>query len=76
MHELNHQLGAEDHYHEIINENTNRCGGGDICSVCGKYPRPATCVMYSSNTDINRPDILCLGCQRDIRKNLKSTHQC
>lgn len=71
MHELNHQYGAPDHYHEIVD---GKCRGGDICSECGTNPRPKTCIMYSSSNNINSSNIICSECQNDILNYLGSHH--
>ncbi len=65
MHEICHQFGAQDHYHEEIDEN-GTCKFGDVCSDCGEKPRPDTCIMYQSRTDISRGNILCDECKEEI----------
>ena len=64
MHELNHQYGADDHYHEILEDGS--CRSGSICSVCGEFPRPNTCIMCTTGTDINLSTVLCGDCKADI----------
>ena len=76
MHELNHQYGAPDHYHEIINAGTvnERCRGGELCSVCGSNPRPNTCIMNRSRIDITAPTVICPGCKADMYLHLAGHH--
>lgn len=70
IHELAHQFGAPDHYHE---EDDGNCLHGDICSGDhNKSPkkRPAYCIMNDSwadditTRDVNQ--IFCDGCKEDI----------
>lgn len=70
MHELNHTIGAPDHYHEILSNGT--CRSGAICSVCGTNPRPSSCIMKSTGVSINSNDVICPHCIRDIRTYLIS----
>ncbi|MBO4770234.1 MAG: hypothetical protein J5563_05570, partial [Clostridia bacterium] len=78
MHELNHQFGAPDHYHEILDEGTpnERCRGGDICSICGDpdLRRPLTCVMNNCRIEIDSATVICPGCQTDILNHLENHH--
>lgn len=78
MHELNHQYGAPDHYHELRVENdTSTCIHKDNCSVCGDLKRSKTCIMdqvYDIN-DIQYGDIVCYGCRGDIMRHLAEHHQ-
>jgi len=72
LHELNHQYGARDHYHE---EDANgNCKFSDICSQCGENPRPGSCIMANSRQDINSSQIICSGCKQDIINHLKDHH--
>ena len=72
LHELNHQYGARDHYHE---EDANgNCKFSDICSTCGENPRPGSCIMANSRQDINSSQIICFGCKQDIINHLKDHH--
>ena len=77
MHELNHQYGAPDHYHEIIDEGTpyERCRGGEMCSICGTNKRPKTCIMNNSRIDITAESVICQSCKADIYVHLKNHHQ-
>ena len=73
MHELNHQYGAPDHYHEL--DANGNCKFADICSKClGPNARPASCIMNDSTLDINNSDIICSGCQADILSHLQGHH--
>lgn len=78
MHELNHQFGAPDHYHEKLDEGTpyERCRGGEICSVCGDLDkrRPPTCIMNNSRIDITASTVICDECQEDIFNHLNNHH--
>ena len=75
MHELNHQFGAKDHYHELLDKNDeNSCKFKDVCSQCSENGRPKSCVMNNSDTDINRDDIICDACKEDILSHLKEHH--
>ena len=76
MHELNHQYGAKDHYHELEDENDEEsCIFKSICSECGDNPRPASCIMNQSRTDISVDTIICSSCKNDILAHLNSHHK-
>ena len=72
MHELNHQYGAPDHYHELGADGI--CKNKAICSECGDYRRSEACIMNNSRTDINRDDIICDDCLEDIVSHLGDHH--
>ena len=75
MHELNHQYGAKDHYHELLDKNDPKsCKHKDICSTCGENRRPESCIMNNSHTDIHRDDIICDACKNDILAHLYEHH--
>lgn len=75
MHELNHQYGAKDHYHELTDQSdSNSCKFKSICSKCGDNPRPKSCIMNETSTDISNPDVICSACQSDILTHLNSHH--
>lgn len=76
MHELNHQYGAPDHYHEILNKGTpsEYCRGGDLCSTCGSNPRPASCIMNKSSIDITASTVICSACKTNIYSHLELHH--
>ncbi len=77
MHELNHQYGAPDHYHELRVENdTSTCIHKDNCSVCGDLKRSKTCIMDQVyDNDIQYGDLVCYGCRGDIMRHLAEHHQ-
>ena len=72
MHELNHQYGAPDHYHET--DANGVCKFASICSDCGTNPRPKSCIMYEHNTDISANNIICNGCKSTIISHLDNHH--
>ncbi len=75
MHELNHQYGAKDHYHELADKyDSGSCKFKEICSSCGDNPRPKSCIMFNSRIDISNDDVICSGCQNDILTHLKDHH--
>lgn len=75
MHELNHQYGAKDHYHELADKNDpNSCKFKERCSECGDDPRPSSCIMYQSRIDITNDDVICAECQSDILTHLENHH--
>ncbi|MBQ8523235.1 MAG: S-layer homology domain-containing protein [Clostridia bacterium] len=87
MHELNHQYGAPDHYHEQTDNNIRSCkraisnGGDGFCSdsncnsINGTQYRPATCIMNTSYGDISPSDIICSDCKSEIITHLNSHHK-
>ena len=75
MHELNHQYGARDHYHELADPNDyNSCKFKDICSKCGDNKRPSSCIMNTTSVDINSDSVICQPCIEEILAYL-SDHQ-
>lgn len=72
MHELNHQYGVPDHYHEIVN---GECKNKSICSECGVTKRPKNCIMNLGRTDINRDDVMCEYCKDDMVNHLDNHHK-
>lgn len=90
MHELNHQIGAPDHYHETIDgTDTGICknsleNGSGFCSstICNSTfhttNRPESCIMndiWEVICDINSDNIICEGCQDDIREHLEANNK-
>lgn len=84
MHEIAHDFGAPDHYHECKVEgrmdtcnNIKSNGGSGYCSnstcnsVNGTLPRPCTCLMNVSDQDISSVNILCGGCKSDILNDFR-----
>lgn len=80
VHEIAHQIGAPDHYHEMITneDGTSTCRCKELCSKCGSNPRDSSCIMYSARKfnlltcDLN--EIFCLECYDDIIEHLKEHH--
>ncbi len=85
MHELNHTIGAPDHYHEqtaLLDITTClRCtsnGGNGLCSnaLCnswnGTTNRPSSCIMNDSRVNISSDSIICDGCKTDILSHLQN----
>ncbi len=76
MHEMNHQYGGDDHYHELADdEDENSCKFKDICSECGDNPRPSSCIMARTGIDISAETVLCSACQQDILAHLNAHHK-
>ena len=73
MHELNHQYGVGDHYHEIMANGT--CRSGARCSVCGINPRPSTCIMNKGRLNINLTTAMCSGCKEDLITHFENHHK-
>ncbi len=75
MHELNHQYGAQDHYHELADStNPDSCKHKEFCSRCGNNPRPDSCIMYNSKIDVTVDSVICDGCFEDIVMHLELHH--
>ena len=72
MHELAHQYGARDHYHDEDTE--GNCINHEICSKCGDNKRPKTCIMNIGRTDITQDTVLCDECKEDILQHLMEYH--
>lgn len=77
LHELNHQYGAPDHYHEpTVSGDDTTCKFIDICSTCdGPNARPLSCIMFSSRQNIFNVDIICYDCKQDILAHLEGHHK-
>lgn len=77
MHELNHQMSAPDHYHELADlSDPASCKFKSICSVCGVNPRPSSCVMNNPyGLDISSSDVICDGCKCDMLLHLVNHHK-
>lgn len=77
-HEMAHQYGASDHYHEV-DPVTNECKNQECCSVCCQDEdarRPRTCVMFSGGEYlIDWSDLTCSACTEEIMTHLESHHQ-
>ena len=80
IHEISHQIGAPDHYHEMITINgAEVCRGGELCGTCNPSTgRPTWCVMddgRGNDIDINNlNNIYCSGCKNDIINHLNNHH--
>lgn len=97
VHEMAHQIYAPDHYHETImvedsdGKEVEKClrlqdNGDNICSECGKTPRPQFCIMNSGWTLDSENGYFCdesivngvvqhnSGCISDMKKGLLATH--
>lgn len=75
MHELNHQYGAPDHYHELADsEDPTSCKFKSICSECGDDPRLSSCIMNNSFIFITNSDVICEECKNDMIDHLKLHH--
>ena len=72
IHELGHQLGAPDHYHEEFN---GECINKEYCINCSSNPRSQFCILGE-----NKSSYFCgkeeniNGCTDDINKHLNSHH--
>ena len=77
MHELNHQYGGKDHYHELRDRNDPySCKFRSICSECQQPGyRPTSCVMYDSRINITNANVICEGCKNDILSHLNNHHR-
>ena len=77
MHEINHTIGARDHYHEVdVNGN---CKFADVCSrpqCAAPNARPASCIMNEQyqNQNISSGSIICDACKVDIKNHLANHH--
>lgn len=77
LHELNHQYGAPDHYHEVITEDDGDkvCKNKAICSYCGAEPRDGECVMGPQEESNGELLIICADCMNDILAHLEDHHE-
>ncbi len=72
MHELNHQYGAYDHYHELTDpSDETSCKFKENCSDCGINPRPWTCIMNNGRRAITADSIICSECIEDMKAYLE-----
>ena len=82
LHEMSHDIGAPDHYHEMIERDGQTvCRGGDMCIVC--HPdtgRPGWCLMCTTNhpelssNDCDYDSIYCEACLKDMLNHLNGHH--
>ncbi len=76
MHELNHQYGVGDHYHEIYTvDGKPRCKSGDRCSECGKYKRDERCIMNRIGQNVSLSTIMCSDSKADMKTHLEGHHK-
>ena len=77
MHELNHQFGAIDHYHdpEDRNDEDSPCRNKAYCSRCGDNKRPVSCIMNLTRMDISDDNVLCDACKQEILAHLEEHHK-
>ena len=76
LHELNHQYGGNDHYHEmILKEGTRVCKNRARCSICNiNNGRSTSCIMYTTNVDLSDSDVFCDPCKEEILAHLDHHH--
>lgn len=83
LHEISHEIGAPDHYHEIITNDLGEsvCRGGSMCSTCHPTTgRPKWCTMGDDGgwrTDLGTCDmdeIYCESCRNQIIEHLIDHH--
>ena len=73
LHEISHQIGAPDHYHEILVDGSGR--GKERCATCGTDPRPTWCVMDDTSAVADDAEyIYCAKCTETIYMHLMSHH--
>ena len=70
IHELAHQLGTPDHYHDDVTI-PGECRNSNVCSYCGgENARPSECIM----NDLNIYRYFCAICENEIVQHLESHH--
>lgn len=81
FHELMHQYGGPDHYHEILYfMGIPYCRGGSMCddiSHSNPSPRPGSCIMDDCWQVINSSyttNLICSGCKQDTLNHLNNHH--
>ena len=72
LHEMCHQYGARDHYHD--QDENGDCVNGDICSECKLNGRSPMCIMASIDRDITAPTVICEDCKGEILEHLDDHH--
>ncbi|MBQ8174157.1 MAG: RICIN domain-containing protein [Clostridia bacterium] len=69
IHELAHQIGARDHYHNSDGPDSS-CTNSEYCNECnGINKRPSQCIMDNQNSDT-----VCDECQIEILTHLLDHH--
>lgn len=77
FHELNHQYGAPDHYHDEIEVDGEMvCRNEGLCSECGTEPtkRLGWCVMGIEEEAAGKL-LICDECYEEIMLHLISHHE-
>lgn len=83
LHEISHEIGAPDHYHEMITNDQGQivCRGGSMCFVCNPATgRPKWCTMGDDGgwrDDLDTCDmdeVYCEGCRNQIIEHLIGHH--
>ena len=83
LHEISHEIGAPDHYHEMITNDQGQrvCRGGSMCFVCNPATgRPQWCTMGDDGgwrDDLDTCDmdeVYCEGCRNQIIEHLIGHH--
>ena len=75
LHELSHQIGGKDHYHEKI-PNYPFCANYEICSRCSELNEDAftirseECIMFNSERSLNSDQMYCYECSSEIHEFL------
>ena len=72
MHELAHQYGVTDHYHE--NDENGNCKFPDKCSQCTGNTETMNCVMVDPYDTIDREDVMCDACKQEMITHLEKHH--
>ena len=71
-HEISHQYGASDHYHELMNNGI--CKHQNLCNNCnGANARDSRCIMDGEITNFY-DCIVCNGCSEEIKTHLNNHH--
>lgn len=72
MHELAHQFGADDHYHEEdINGN---CINPNTCPRCANTDYKDLCIMNDHRQVLESDTLFCDACMEDMLAHLNSHH--
>ena len=82
VHEISHDIGAIDHYHEILeDEQGNKyCRGGANCYRCNEETgRPMWCIMdqgtITDPANVDTDNLYCSACLEEIFEHLSSHHK-
>ena len=76
FHELCHQYGVMDHYHEEDATGTNNlCSNYDYgCSECGGIKRSKQCIMYTHPSTLDETPLICEDCKTDLMEHIGDHH--